>query len=133
MPTLTKDTKVNTSLVTIFAVLMWLGGMQWKAFGYVAKIDSNAVAVATLPEYITKQDALEMLIAANAQSIELMEVKDVQDTLRSLRKSKRSLESELRRDPDNNYIADDIGDVDDDLEYYEELLDCLRSNKGECE
>ena len=73
------------------------------------------------------------LINVNAAGIAKLEVKDVQETIRRLRADRRELEDDLRHDPENPYIQRDLDAINDDLEYYEEILECLRFGGVDCQ
>jgi hypothetical protein len=106
---ITKNTMVGMSLATMLTFV----GAIYMASGFI----QNKVG----------------LIDANASGVAYLSQQRVQDIVRTLQSDLRELRYELRADPDNEYILKDIEEIQDDLEYYKEILDCLRSGKSDCE
>lgn len=78
------------------------------------------------------QDKVGM-IDVNASGIMKLEVRDTQETIRRLKSERREVEAEKRAEPENPYIQRDLDALNDDIEYYEEILECLRIGGQECQ
>ena len=108
MAQITKNTMVGMSLATMLTFV----GSIYMASGF---IQSNI-----------------SLIEANASGVAYLSQQRVQDIIRALKRDLRELEAELRGDPDNDYIISDISDTETDIEYYEEVLECMRDGNEDC-
>jgi hypothetical protein len=109
MAQITKNTMVGMSLATMLTFV----GSIYMASGFI-------------------QSKIGM-IEANASGISYNSQKRVQDIIRTLQRDLRELESELRSDPDNEYIQRDISATEDDIDYYKDILECLRDDGDDCE
>ena len=109
MATLTKNTMWSMSLATMLTFV----GAIWMASGFI-------------------QNQLGM-IEANASGVSYLSQKRIQDIIRGLKRDKRELEAELRHDPNNDYIKRDISATQDDIDFYSDILKCMRDGHKDCE
>jgi len=105
---LSKNTVVSASLATLLTFV----GSIWMASQFV----QNKVG----------------LIDANASGVAYLTQQRVQDIIRGLKRDLRELEAENRANP-NEYVQRDIDATEDDIDYYEKVLDCLRAGNTDCE
>ena len=102
---LTKDTGVRFSLATAMVMIIWMGGASWKVFGYVQTIAANTVAIQNV-----------------AQSLKLGRLdREIAD----LKSEKRDLNRELRRDPENDLIIEQLEEIGDEVEDLENVRECV--------
>ena len=105
---ISKNTVVSASLATLITIVSTIWGTAIFVQGKIALIDEAVAGVA----YLTQ--------------------KRVEDTIRSLKAEIRDLRAELRDDPDNRYVLDDIAETEDDLDYWDKVLDCMIDGKEDC-
>ena len=72
-----------------------------------------------------KVQAAVFQISANASSIHSLEVRIIKAEIALLKKEQRELRSELREDPENEYVMEDLEEVDDELEALELVRECM--------
>jgi hypothetical protein len=126
---LIKDTSIRISIVTMAAVMVWMMGASYKVFGYMSQVEANTELTATLPKYITKTEALELLIASNASAIHdvsiSLRVGRLDRDISERKKERRELQRALRSDPDNELVQDQIASLQEEIEYFQDLRECV--------
>lgn len=100
-----KDATVRISLGLIAALLVWVSGATWKAYGYVTTIAANTMAIQQV-----------------ATSLELGRVND---EIGDLRKERRDLKRKYGRDPDNELLSEQLDEIADEIEELEHQRDCI--------
>ena len=98
---LNKKTIISTSVGTLMAV---------------------AVGIYTVSD---KVQATVFQVAANVVSIQSLELRAVLKDIAYLKKEQRELNRELRGNPNDDNIIEDIEEVEDELEALELVRDCL--------
>ena len=81
-----------------------------------------SVAIYTVSD---KVQATVFQVAANVVSIQSLELRAVMKDIAYLKKEQRELNRELRTDPDDENIIEDIEEVRDEMEALELQRDCL--------
>ena len=131
-----KDTSVRISLATMAVVLLWIGSASWKVFGYVDMIEDNSKLVASLPTYITRTEAMELVIASNSAAIsevsKSLRVGRLDRNISERKKEKRDLSRALRRDPTNELLKDQIDTLTEEVEYFTKIRKCVIDDVKVC-
>ena len=78
-----------------------------------------------------KVQATVFQVAANSVSIQSLEVRAIQSDIALLKKEQRELRRELRNDPENDYVLEDLEEVEDELEALELVRECMLDPKME--
>lgn len=108
---ITKNTVVGISIGTIGGVLAFLWVAIGTVQGYMEQVDNNSKSV--------KQIVL---------SLELMRINQQID---SLQQERRSLKRQLRDDPNNDLILDQLEDIQDELKALDTLKECVTDPEKE--
>jgi hypothetical protein len=113
MPKISPDTTVKINLGLIVIILIWAFGVSWKAYGYVTAISTNSAAI---------------------QSVSTsLKVGRISDEIGDLKRERRNLSRDLRDDPQNELLADQIAEIDDEIEELERKLKCVTEGNKVCE
>jgi hypothetical protein len=72
-----------------------------------------------------KVNAATTQIAMNTVSIQSLELRMIQSDIADLKQERRDLKRELREDPENPYVLQDLEEVEDELHALELVRECL--------
>jgi uncharacterized membrane protein YgaE (UPF0421/DUF939 family) len=109
---ITSKTTIGVSIGSVLALASTIWLFTGKAHGYITAIEANTVAISLL-----------------ATSVELARIGD---DIGDIKKEIRELKRDLRHDPDNDLIIDQIEDLEDELEELEKLYSCLAAGNKVC-
>jgi hypothetical protein len=137
MASIDKDTTVKVSVGILVAIIVYLAQAQWAAFEIIAEVHANTKLTATFPAYMTRQEGMELMIASNATAIKEISKSNrlgrLDRDLSNRRKERRDLQRALRSDPTNELIAEQIESIQEEIDVFQRIRDCVVRDGSPCQ